>query len=60
MRIYMKHGLKDTKFYVQKRITPLAICYNLRLVRDKALGAPAYVSICGFTYMRFPVPEHQN
>ena len=39
----MEHGLKHIKFYVQKHIAILAMCYNPALVRDKPLGAPASV-----------------
>ena len=40
---YVEHGLKYITFYVQKHIAPLAICCNLPLVRDKPLGASAFV-----------------
>ena len=42
----MEHGLKYFTFYVNKYIAPLAIMfYNLPLVRDKPLGAPAFVKL---------------
>ena len=40
---YMEHGFKDIAYYVHKRIVPRAVCYNFPLVRDKPLGAPAFV-----------------
>ena len=39
----MEHGLKYITSYIQKHIEHLAICYNLPLVRDKALGSPEFV-----------------
>ena len=39
----MEHGLKHRTFYVQKYIAPLEMCYNPPVVRDKPLGAPAFV-----------------
>ena len=39
---YMEHGLKDIKCHVQKHIAPQSICYNLKLIRNRPLGAPAY------------------
>ena len=34
---YMEHGLKYFKFYVQKHISPLAICYNPLLDHNEPL-----------------------
>ena len=45
MRVYMEHGSKYITFYVQKHIAPLAMCYNPPRVRDKPLGAPAFVKL---------------
>ena len=42
---YMEHGLKDIAFYVQKHITPRAVCYNFPLARDKLLGVPALLRL---------------
>ena len=42
---YMEHGLKYITFYVKKHITHLAMCYNPPLVRDKPLGAYAFVKL---------------
>ena len=39
---YMEHELKDIKCYVQKHIAPQPISYNLPLIHDRPLGAPAY------------------
>ena len=44
----MEHGLKYITFYVQKHIAPLAMCYNLPLVRDKPLAAPIFVRLVYF------------
>ena len=33
-----------------KHKTPWAICYNLRLVRDLPLGAPAYVRLVVYSW----------
>ena len=41
----MEQGLKYIMFYVQKPIAPLTMCYNLLLVRNKPLGAPAFVKL---------------
>ena len=38
-----EHGLNYITFYVQKRITHLAMYYNQPLVRDKPLGASARI-----------------
>ena len=40
---HMEHGLKHITFYVQKHIAALVMCYNAVLVRDKPIGAPAFV-----------------
>ena len=42
---YMGHGLKLIIFYVQKHIAALEMCHNQPLVRDKLLGAPAFVKL---------------
>ena len=42
---YTEHGLKDLAFYVQKHIASRAMCHNFLLVRDKPLGAPAFVRL---------------
>ena len=42
---YMEHGLKHFTFYVKKYIATLAMCYNSSLVRNKPLGAPAFVKL---------------
>ena len=42
---YMEHGLKDIAFYVKKHITTRAVCYSFPVVRDKPLGAPAFVRL---------------
>ena len=39
----MEHRLKHITVYVQKLKAPWAMCYNLPLVCDKPLGAPASV-----------------
>ena len=39
----MEHGSKYITFYVQKHIAHLAMCCDPPLVRDKPLGAPAFV-----------------
>ena len=39
----MGHGSKYITSYVQKHIARLAICYDIPFVRDKPLGAPAFV-----------------
>ena len=39
----MVHGLKYITFCAKKYTASLAICYNLPLVRNKPLGAPAFV-----------------
>ena len=36
---------RNMKFYVHKHIAHLVMCYNPSLVRDKPLGAPAYVKL---------------
>ena len=41
----MGHGLRYITFHDQKYIAPLAMCYNPPLVRDKPLGAPAFVKL---------------
>ena len=41
----MEHGLKLITFYVQKHVAALEMCHNEPLVRDKPLGAPAYVKL---------------
>ena len=38
-----EHGLNHITFYVQKRITHLAMCYDQPLIRDKPLGASARI-----------------
>ena len=40
---YVKHRLEYITFHVQKLIAPLAIRSNSPLIRDKPLGAPAFV-----------------
>ena len=43
---YMEHGFKDIAHYVYKRIyVPLAVCYNFPLIRDKPLGASAFMRL---------------
>ena len=42
---YVEHGLKDIAFYVQKHITHRTVYFNFPLVRDKPLGAPAFVRL---------------
>ena len=32
-------------FYVQKQTASMAMCYDLPLVQDKPLGAPAFVKL---------------
>ena len=49
---YMEHGLTSITFYVQKHIPPLVMCYNPPLVRDKPLGAPAFVNLVHWTLRR--------
>ena len=39
----MEHELKDIAFYVQKHIAPWTVVITFLLVRDKPLGAPAFV-----------------
>ena len=46
----MEHGLKDIAFYVQKHITPRAVCYDFPLVSYKPLGSPR---ICETRRRRF-------
>ena len=41
----MEYRLKDINLYVQERVIHWAICYNLRLVRNKLLEAPAYIKL---------------
>ena len=53
----MEHGFKYITFYVKKKQptkqtnkknphkAPLAICYNIPLVRDKPLGALAFMRL---------------
>ena len=41
----MDHAIKYIAFYVKKHRAPPAACYNFPLVRDKPLGAPAYVRV---------------
>ena len=41
----MEHGLRYIAFYVQKRKTPRAVCYEFTLVSDKQIGAPAVVRL---------------
>ena len=43
----MEHVLKYITFYVQKHIAPLTLCYYLPVVRDKALGALAFMRLLG-------------
>ena len=51
---HMEHGLKHITFYVQKHIAALVMCYNAVLVRDKPIGAPAFVkkSFSGYQWFR--------
>ena len=44
MRVYGA-WIKYIMLYVQKHITPLVMCYNPPLVRDKPLGVPAFVKL---------------
>ena len=44
----MEHGLKDIKPYVQEGISHWTSCYNLRLIHDKLLWAPAYVRLVSY------------
>ena len=49
----MGHGLKHIiKFYVQKRVVAMGMCYNPALVRDKPLGAPASVKRVYYVFMQ--------
>ena len=41
----MEHGLEYITFYIQNHIAPLAVCSGPPLVRDKPLGAPAFVRL---------------
>ena len=41
----MEPGSKYITFYVEKHIAPFTICYNQPLVRDKLLGASAFVKL---------------
>ena len=41
----MEHGLEYITFYVQKHMASLEVCCGLPLVRDKPLGAPAFVKL---------------
>ena len=41
----MEHGFKYITVYGQKHIAPLAMFNNPPLVRDKPLGAPAFVKL---------------
>ena len=42
---YMEHGLEYITFYVQKHMASLQVCCGLPLVRDKPLGAAAFVKL---------------
>ena len=44
-RGYMEHGLKKYFVLCSKHIAHLTVCYNFPLVRDKPLGAPAFVKL---------------
>ena len=44
----MEHGLEYITFHVQKHLESLAICSNPLLVRDKPLGAPAFVILAKY------------
>ena len=42
---YMERGVEYITFYVQNTLAPLAMCYQPLLVRDQALGPPAFVKL---------------
>ena len=42
---YLEYGLEYIRFYVQKHIGPLIMCYNPDYESDKLLGAPAFVKL---------------
>ena len=50
----MEHGLKHISFYVQKHTAALVRSYNLGLVRDKPLGAPASMKLIHNTVATVP------
>ena len=42
----MEHFLKDIALrFMLKHIAHMTVCYNFSLVRDKPLGAPAFVKL---------------
>ena len=47
---YNEYGLWCITFYVQKHMTPFAMCYNLSLICDRPLGAPAFVKLIYAVY----------
>ena len=58
---YMEHGFKNVAFYVQKLIALWAICWNLPLFHNTPLGAPAFVILIYYAYMRYQViPLYQH
>ena len=40
---YLGHGLKHITHYAQKHLAGVGMCHNPALVRERPLGAPAYV-----------------
>ena len=50
----MEHELEYIALYVQKHTAHLAIYYNLPLIRDKPLGAAAFVRRIYWEIIRLP------
>ena len=60
---YMEHGLEYITFYVKKYMASLQVCCGLPLVRDKQLGAPAFVKLgyyTEFSFVGWEVTSHQT
>ena len=56
-RGYMEHGLEYITFYVLKKLhkAPVAICSNPPLVRDKPLGAHAFVGLAYWVLLNYSI-----